>query len=101
MYIPLSYPFDLNKNEASTPKTIAAEIPALVTSKIPVMTPINPCTSASCNAPCTKEFPKLVRSEEHTSELQSRFDLVCRLLLEKKKKSIHIESNKTRTVMDH
>src|SRR5207249_310218 len=28
------------------------------------------------------------RSEEHTSELQSRFDLVCRLLLEKKKKII-------------
>src|SRR5699024_11984789 len=27
-----------------------------------------------------------MRSEEHTSELQSRFDLVCRLLLEKKKK---------------
>src|SRR5699024_3818691 len=30
-----------------------------------------------------QHFP---RSEEHTSELQSRFDLVCRLLLEKKKK---------------
>src|SRR5438034_8200233 len=29
--------------------------------------------------------PKLVRSEEHTSELQSHSDLVCRLLLEKKK----------------
>src|SRR5207249_12128196 len=28
---------------------------------------------------------ELTRSEEHTSELQSRFDLVCRLLLEKKK----------------
>src|SRR5699024_11381044 len=28
------------------------------------------------------------RSEEHTSELQSRFDLVCRLLLEKKKYTI-------------
>src|SRR5438067_4834852 len=28
------------------------------------------------------------RSEEHTSELQSRFDLVCRLLLEKKKKLV-------------
>src|SRR2546421_6860531 len=28
-----------------------------------------------------------VRSEEHTSELQSRSDLVCRLLLEKKKKT--------------
>src|SRR5437868_14198161 len=31
----------------------------------------------------------LHRSEEHTSELQSRFDLVCRLLLEKKKKKQH------------
>src|SRR5437868_7311327 len=29
-----------------------------------------------------------LRSEEHTSELQSRFDLVCRLLLEKKKSTI-------------
>src|SRR5699024_12543912 len=28
-----------------------------------------------------------LRSEEHTSELQSRFDLVCRLLLEKKKRN--------------
>src|SRR5699024_12207837 len=31
------------------------------------------------------EVLKVSRSEEHTSELQSRFDLVCRLLLEKKK----------------
>src|SRR5699024_12174068 len=31
-----------------------------------------------------------VRSEEHTSELQSRFDLVCRLLLEKKKKNQYV-----------
>src|SRR5438067_3904780 len=30
------------------------------------------------------------RSEEHTSELQSRFDLVCRLLLEKKKTKTQI-----------
>src|SRR5699024_12642487 len=30
-------------------------------------------------------FHCYLRSEEHTSELQSRFDLVCRLLLEKKK----------------
>src|SRR5699024_11405338 len=34
-----------------------------------------------------------IRSEEHTSELQSRFDLVCRLLLEKKK----YENNNTNT----
>src|SRR2546429_5911912 len=31
------------------------------------------------------------RSEEHTSELQSRLHLVCRLLLEKKKKTNHIK----------
>src|SRR5699024_11532037 len=31
--------------------------------------------------------PASTRSEEHTSELQSRFDIVCRLLLEKKKNS--------------
>src|SRR2546428_2831674 len=36
----------------------------------------------------------VVRSEEHTSELQSRSDLVCRLLLEKKKKT----NNAARTV---
>src|SRR5699024_11849151 len=32
------------------------------------------------------------RSEEHTSELQSRFDLVCRLLLEKKKSDTSTET---------
>src|SRR5438094_2743972 len=30
-------------------------------------------------------FTRFIRSEEHTSELQSPYDLVCRLLLEKKK----------------
>src|SRR5207249_12157468 len=33
------------------------------------------------------------RSEEHTSELQSRFDLVCRLLLEKKNKNKNNNTN--------
>src|SRR5690349_21946358 len=33
-----------------------------------------------------RQHQEQVRSEEHTSELQSRRDLVCRLLLEKKKK---------------
>src|SRR5699024_11217482 len=32
----------------------------------------------------SEKVSNLERSEEHTSELQSRFDLVCRLLLEKK-----------------
>src|SRR5437588_3732522 len=35
------------------------------------------------------------RSEEHTSELQSHSDLVCRLLLEKKKKQTNKDINKT------
>src|SRR2546429_5241326 len=35
---------------------------------------------------CSADF---MRSEEHTSELQSRLHLVCRLLLEKKKKTIN------------
>src|SRR6266705_6852906 len=34
--------------------------------------------------------PAGLRSEEHTSELQSPYDLVCRLLLEKKKTNINI-----------
>src|SRR2546422_8108926 len=34
-----------------------------------------------------RHAPRLARSEEHTSELQSRLHLVCRLLLEKKKKA--------------
>src|SRR2546422_6973237 len=37
------------------------------------------------------------RSEEHTSELQSRLHLVCRLLLEKKKKNI---TNETRALIE-
>src|SRR2546421_9672920 len=42
----------------------------------------------------SEEMRKLIRSEEHTSELQSRSDLVCRLLLEKKKdKIITIDNN--------
>src|SRR5207247_9854372 len=38
-----------------------------------------------------------IRSEEHTSELQSRVDLVCRLLLEKKKERAAAEGSHART----
>src|SRR3712207_7873198 len=44
-----------------------------------------PCRSASFTARVRLSAPSLPRSEEHTSELQSRQYLVCRLLLEKKK----------------
>src|SRR5438105_12131595 len=43
-------------------------------------------TSTSCTTRCRGRNSRGgFRSEEHTSELQSRVDLVCRLLLEKKK----------------
>src|SRR3712207_7158733 len=41
------------------------------------------------------EGPHVERSEEHTSELQSRQYLVCRLLLEKKKKTSSVSRDKT------
>src|SRR5260370_22068402 len=44
------------------------------------------------------EFGRHARSEEHTSELQSHLNLVCRLLLEKKKKSKNVR--KTLPVCD-
>src|SRR3989442_8010033 len=49
--------------------------------------------AASCTAaprPTPKSVRLIVRSEEHTSELQSRPHLVCRLLLEKKQLKIHL-----------
>src|SRR5260370_2419630 len=42
--------------------------------------------SANTSSPSRSCWPCFVRSEEHTSELQSHLNLVCRLLLEKKKK---------------
>src|SRR5699024_12242451 len=56
--------------------------------RMPPMRTLRSCAPASCTlsssfvhaAPTIRKH----RSEEHTSELQSRFDLVCRLLLEKK-----------------
>src|SRR5206468_6985681 len=66
--------------------------------------PSRPTTHPGCNrastgsdtspsAGCRSSRPprtRAGRSEEHTSELQSRSDLVCRLLLEKKKKNKHL-----------
>src|SRR5438067_4217013 len=46
-----------------------------------------PCRPVALALPAARSIQKsrsISRSEEHTSELQSRFDLVCRLLLEKK-----------------
>src|SRR5687768_17995216 len=46
-----------------------------------------PSSSTATTVPISFADTCLPRSEEHTSELQSRLHLVCRLLLEKKKKT--------------
>src|SRR6266508_6977419 len=50
---------------------------------LPISSSSAPTPAMSCRARCTNALR--YRSEEHTSELQSRGNLVCRLLLEKKK----------------
>src|SRR2546429_7220927 len=59
-----------------------------------------PLLDVSSDSPTVQSKPKAriagictKRSEEHTSELQSRLHLVCRLLLEKKKQSTTYTSN--------
>src|SRR5947209_9454601 len=48
-----------------------------------------------------RQHGEMWRSEEHTSELQSRQYLVCRLLLEKKKKQKHHEMRTLHCATDH
>src|SRR5206468_11390615 len=50
-------------------------------------TPAAALSAAASSRTFSRRSTTIVRSEEHTSELQSRSDLVCRLLLEKKKKN--------------
>src|SRR5207253_8084036 len=62
-----------------------------VHSAMPMRTALRLCPQAICVRPRMQRYQEVsrivfgVRSEEHTSELQSRGHLVCRLLLEKKK----------------
>src|SRR3989442_4382089 len=55
--------------------------------------------TAACNASRRALLPSPVRSEEHTSELQSRPHLVCRLLLEKKKKHMSRKNTSHREII--
>src|SRR3712207_8186325 len=49
----------------------------------------NELVGQELHGPAAASFRRLARSEEHTSELQSRQYLVCRLLLEKKKNTLY------------
>src|SRR5207302_3061048 len=70
------------RREPPTP-TGAAAFPASVGLTVPRRSRCNVVSSSS--VPGSSSSPSSERSEEHTSELQSRENLVCRLLLEKKK----------------
>src|SRR5260370_29745347 len=65
----------------------ALPISSTCTTAARVRSPRQSCGTAAKRGPC--ETPSS-RSEEHTSELQSHLNLVCRLLLEKKKKNDNI-----------
>src|SRR2546428_10297376 len=74
---------DLYRRDAKGTKSLLAHLAAV--SFFPT-TLAGPITRVSSARRALSE--RTIRSEEHTSELQSRSDLVCRLLLEKKKKNI-------------
>src|SRR5699024_12846584 len=88
-YTPASPPFDLLSTE--TPPTEFSTLSLLDALPISVAGLAHHQWRGARRQPppCLPLWPTPLsegkRSEEHTSELQSRFDLVCRLLLEKKK----------------
>src|SRR5207247_11166872 len=66
---------------SAQPRTVASYL----SSRMPGSAPASSSIRVSSMAPPgSSELTRMLRSEEHTSELQSRVDLVCRLLLEKK-----------------
>src|SRR2546429_4579194 len=67
-------------------------------SRAPSAAPRAASWSARSGSPPPGRCPS--RSEEHTSELQSRLHLVCRLLLEKKKKARNCQSLQNRPAND-
>src|SRR5204862_7808952 len=68
-------------------KLVAAAFAATTCIALPVAVPASAPPVMARPVPLSDAAMVVGRSEEHTSELQSRRDLVCRLLLEKKKKN--------------
>src|SRR3712207_8223529 len=67
-----------------------AQIAHLICEMVGRLKAVGLAEGQSCEWPLTQaELGDALRSEEHTSELQSRQYLVCRLLLEKKKNTHH------------
>src|SRR5438034_3818387 len=80
----------------------AARSARLATSKSSTSCPESGFQARAPSRATTRCPSAVMRSEEHTSELQSHSDLVCRLLLEKKKKTKKIiQSNKATNNQRH
>src|SRR4051812_49787751 len=61
---------------------------------------VTSCPNSRCQTSSSGKPTSANRSEEHTSELQSHVNLVCRLLLEKKKNEIRQHRTKTHAADD-
>src|SRR2546422_6855230 len=82
-------PARVRPDRLSMPSTTKDTPPTMTTTTKTTM------TTMTTLAPPTHELERqlrTLRSEEHTSELQSRLHLVCRLLLEKKKKKNNLQA---------
>src|SRR5437016_10511426 len=91
--LPVALAVSVSASALADSQVARGEVAAL---RPPVLTPQQ---SGTLNRLQAVESAALLRSEEHTSELQSLTNLVCRLLLEKKKKkkkiTLHAEHTKT------
>src|SRR5579885_3732213 len=93
VYYPQEDSFFSHNERKYTPQHLSEIIPAYIAT-LPAVVDVGGGAKVAIAESDVHDYPGLWlkgtrgtgRSEEHTSELQSRFDLVCRLLIEKKKK---------------
>src|SRR2546430_3775528 len=84
-----------SNRESMRPRSIARAALAMTSAQL------DTCDSAVA-CPCSRaRTAARTRSEEHTSELQSQSNLVCRLLLEKKKKNQRRQYTTSKTHKSH
>src|SRR5437588_908284 len=72
--------------------TSAGSAPPMFAPSTRATAPVGSMTCVAANVATSSTMAMLERSEEHTSELQSHSDLVCRLLLEKKKQARRLDA---------
>src|SRR5689334_23846186 len=85
--MPISLPIEARANELLTRSPLALLIALVLDQQVPLEKAFSSpqvLVDRLGHEPTAAELADFPRSEEHTSELQSQFHLVCRLLLEKK-----------------